>query len=466
MEPELFCRLFEKSRLLENGCIEWIGSYHKQYPTFFFKKIKYENVKRLIWSRIIGPISNKLSIRQKCNNYFCVNINHFEPMTNEKFFTRDKSYYITILKNINTNENGCKLFGNKNKHIYSTSNKVQSDLRRKIYEIDNAVPHDHGVYTKCGNFNCIALEHIFTGKTANPTSNEKIKQNFYLKTKINGDCIIWTGQSKENGYGTFKIHRKSVGAHRIAFEFENGKIESGMLIRHLCHNKLCVNVQHLKLGNSRDNALDTLKIGGGTAKLNEQNVLEIIHLINNGSKLTTIAKLYHVTAETIGAVKRGITWSHVTSIQYKQNIKPLNLYKEKLYSKTINYNECILWTGIVKSSGYGEMSVNGKMLVVHRLSYFIANNITSLPNEYVVRHLCHNKLCINPVHLAHGTEAQNSYDTNIAGNNKSARLNLLQVKEVKELLANNKSVSAIAKTYSVSYNCIWNIAINKTWHYV
>ena len=85
---------------------------------------------------------------------------------------------------------------------------------------------------------------------------------------------------------------------------------------------------------------------------------------------------------------------------------------------------CMLWTGH-RSGGYGRIKVTFsphiyKNIYVHRLSYFIDNNI----HEYVlldedadqISHRCHHKLCINPSHLC-------KEPTNINGSRKSCQNN-------------------------------------------
>jgi len=54
------------------------------------------------------------------------------------------------------------------------------------------------------------------------------------------ECKIWQGQTS-GGYGIANGHT----AHRTAWEKVNGKLPEGMLVHHVCDNKLCVNPHHL-----------------------------------------------------------------------------------------------------------------------------------------------------------------------------------------------------------------------------
>ena len=80
------------------------------------------------------------------------------------------------------------------------------------------------------------------------------------------DCIEWVGVLRR-GYGRLIVgsrtdkSRKSVTAHRLAYEVYVGKIPEGMLVLHKCDNKKCINPEHLFLGTYKDNAIDMVKKG-------------------------------------------------------------------------------------------------------------------------------------------------------------------------------------------------------------
>ena len=76
--------------------------------------------------------------------------------------------------------------------------------------------------------------------------------SYYVKEVTNG-CVEWTAAKDKDGYGKIKVARRSVRAHRFAWEQANGPIPEGMKVDHECWNHACVNVDHLRLANTGEN---------------------------------------------------------------------------------------------------------------------------------------------------------------------------------------------------------------------
>lgn len=78
-------------------------------------------------------------------------------------------------------------------------------------------------------------------------------ERFAALTQWREGCLVWTGRTTTNGYGSFSLGGRRVRSHRYAWERVNGPIPDGLVIDHVCHNPLCVNVDHLRLATHSEN---------------------------------------------------------------------------------------------------------------------------------------------------------------------------------------------------------------------
>lgn len=75
---------------------------------------------------------------------------------------------------------------------------------------------------------------------------------------------------------------------------------------------------------------------------------------------------------------------------------------------------CWEWQGARASSGYGQMSVGGRLVSVHRLALDIAlhqQRGRGIGEGLWANHHCDNKVCARPSHLYEGTPTENVSDT-------------------------------------------------------
>jgi hypothetical protein len=77
------------------------------------------------------------------------------------------------------------------------------------------------------------------------------------------DCWPWTGYTNTRGYGVIRINRRTVLAHRIAYQVERGPIPDGLFVCHHCDNPPCCNPAHLFLGTQTENMRDMISKGRG-----------------------------------------------------------------------------------------------------------------------------------------------------------------------------------------------------------
>lgn len=129
-------------------------------------------------------------------------------------------------------------------------------------------------------------------------------------------CDEWDGKSiNSSGYGYQHVPgRGTVGVHVLAWESANGPVPKGQEIRHGCHNKRCIEIEHLCLGNRSENMLDSLKDGRlSAAKLRPEHVSIIRELIDRGLSQATIAAVAGVSKSAISKIATGRKWAWMSA---------------------------------------------------------------------------------------------------------------------------------------------------------
>lgn len=82
-----------------------------------------------------------------------------------------------------------------------------------------------------------------------------------------GPCVPFDGYIEPTtGYGRRRAFGRYMGAHRAAWIDAFGDPGS-LLVRHLCGNRACVNLSHLRLGTHSDNHLDAVAHGTHYARM-------------------------------------------------------------------------------------------------------------------------------------------------------------------------------------------------------
>lgn len=100
------------------------------------------------------------------------------------------------------------------------------------------------------------------------------EERFSSKVDRSGDCWLWTGYLKPNGYASFYPGGgrsvQKVYAHRFAYEMASGTaIPEGMEIDHTCSVRHCVNPAHLALV-TRSQNIERRNAANGWTPLSER----------------------------------------------------------------------------------------------------------------------------------------------------------------------------------------------------
>lgn len=76
---------------------------------------------------------------------------------------------------------------------------------------------------------------------------------FEARTRPDGECLIWEGSKDGAGYGQLRVRDRLVKAHRYAWEQAYGPVPDGRYVDHMCWNKACCRVEHLRLASHSEN---------------------------------------------------------------------------------------------------------------------------------------------------------------------------------------------------------------------
>lgn len=134
-------------------------------------------------------------------------------------------------------------------------------------------------------------------------------------------CWLWTGGTKEYGYGVIGLGRREQGtakAHRVAYELYHGCAD-GKVIMHTCDNPACVNPTHLRAGTLSDNMRDCVAKGrnfipdnrGERARWSKLTVDDVKDIKSKRKSGTAYAQQYGVSRAAIYEIWRGKNWAHV-----------------------------------------------------------------------------------------------------------------------------------------------------------
>ena len=150
-----------------------------------------------------------------------------------------------------------------------------------------------------------------------------LKPQRAIMYEIRKGCHICTSHKPgSSGYPRIRRNKELFNLHRYIWTKYNGPIPEGLCIRHSCDNKMCINPDHLILGTLADNNKDARERGQhkhGEESVKSRLKEKDIYYIRENLHLEDwiLAAKFGVSKRYISKIKRGGTWKHLLSEDFK-----------------------------------------------------------------------------------------------------------------------------------------------------
>ena len=136
-----------------------------------------------------------------------------------------------------------------------------------------------------------------------------MEERFWSKVNKTSECWLWTGCCVKNGYGYFRVEGKMMYAHRVSWLLADNTIPDGLIVRHKCRNKNCVNPEHLETGTQKQNCDDRRRDGTVYCKLTEEQVRQIRARSTENQRL--LGEEFGVSTRNISKIILRKSWTHL-----------------------------------------------------------------------------------------------------------------------------------------------------------
>lgn len=150
----------------------------------------------------------------------------------------------------------------------------------------------------------------------------------------------------------------------------------------------------------------------------------------------------------------------------------LKRFKDSIRENPLTH--CWEWAGgTLSKDGYGRMKIDGRHVMVHRVSYEMF--VEKIPDGKLVLHKCDNPPCANPAHLFLGTNRENALDCLAKGrrlcgeHEPKAKLTDEAVRFIREHAQPKHptlGLTALARRFRVSVSAVRAVRSGRQWRHV
>lgn len=152
------------------------------------------------------------------------------------------------------------------------------------------------------------------------TEHECLRALYVRNWDVQGSGC-WNVRGATTGQGYVQIgSKKRILSHRAAYIAWNGPIPEGLVVRHTCDNRRCINPEHLILGTQKQNIQDAVDRGRLPRGDEHHNALitgeiarDIVNQRNKGIGSSDLAKRYGISRTVVKGIVRGTMWAADTA---------------------------------------------------------------------------------------------------------------------------------------------------------
>jgi len=142
--------------------------------------------------------------------------------------------------------------------------------------------------------------------------NLPISERLLLRAEpdLNSGCWLWNGALWRDGYGRILINKVGMAAHRVSYRTFVGPIPEGAHVLHKCDVPMCINPQHLTIGDHKTNMRDMAakgRSGSPSAGYRRMSKAEKDAIRTATGSLRSIAARFGRAASTVRKARSALT---------------------------------------------------------------------------------------------------------------------------------------------------------------
>lgn len=147
----------------------------------------------------------------------------------------------------------------------------------------------------------------------------------------NSGCHLWLGAMSDDGYGRLGGNGRMRNAPRLLWIETYGPLAPGLVVRHKCDVRACVNIDHLCVGTVADNNNDRDTRGRHVALHGEKNghskitSSTAVAIFLEPGKHQDVAWKFNVSKPLVQAIKSGRLWQAATkpywSLEWRKELE-------------------------------------------------------------------------------------------------------------------------------------------------